>query len=214
MNIKKANCIVIGGPIAVGKSSLVGQLPFKQVQELDANDELQAILLEKMYEGDEIATHVFQLDIMLLRFDKYKNLANDENMHVFDRSIFEDYIFAKLAFGHKTNIWNYYESIWKDKVDEMINEIGLPKLYICLSFSWGKFKERLFKRNRHSETDNFDKNEKYFRALLEQYDTTLKSILNRYEVDAIFINTDNLNALQVNDIVVNELRKRGINNEK
>lgn len=210
---KYANCIIIGGPIAVGKSSLVGQLPFKQVQELDSNDELQAILLEKMYAGDEIAAHVFQLDIMLLRFDKYKNMANDAEMHVFDRSIFEDILFAELAFGHKTNIWNYYHAIWEDKVNELKNEIGIPKLYICLTFSWDKFKERIFRRNRQSEIQNFDKNEKYFRKLLESYDSKLKNILDKNGIESLFINTDNLNALEVNDVVAKELIKRGIIHE-
>ncbi len=101
---KFANVIVVGGPIAAGKSSLVGALPFIPVQELDPNDELQKLLLAKLYEGDEIAAQVFQLDMMLSRFDKYKKVANLKEIHVFDRMIFEDKLFAFLLFGHLENV--------------------------------------------------------------------------------------------------------------
>lgn len=102
--MKLTNIIVIGGTIAAGKSSLVGALPFKPVQELDPNDDLQNILLGKMYEGDPIAKQVFQLDMMLTRYDKYKKLAQSGEKYVFDRMIFEDMLFAKLLFGDVPNV--------------------------------------------------------------------------------------------------------------
>lgn len=207
---KFSNTIVIGGTIAAGKSSLVGALPFKPVQELDPNDELQKVLLEKMYEGDPIAKQVFQLDMMLTRFDKFKRLANNEKTHVFDRMIFEDKLFAFMLFGEVKNIWEYYESIWNDKVEELINEIGKPKLYILLEVNWEKFEERIFARNRKAEVDNFEDNKNYFKKLLEMYIPFMEESLKKYDVPYIIIDTNNIDKLEVIDEVKNELKNRGI----
>ena len=207
---KFSNTLVVGGTIAAGKSSLVGSLPYKSVQELDPNDELQKVLLEKMYEGDSIAKQVFQLDMMLSRFDKYKKLANSEEMHVFDRMIFEDKLFAFLLFGNTPNIWKYYESIWEDKVEEIINEIGKPKLYILLDVNWEKFKERIFSRNRKVEIENFEDNSKYFKNLLSIYIDFMIDLLNKYEIPFLVVDTNNMEKIEVINFVKSELKKRDI----
>ena len=207
---KYSNVIVIGGSIAAGKSSLVGALPFKPVQELDPNDELQKVLLEKMYEGDPIAKQVFQLDMMLSRFDKYKNASKTNEWHVFDRMIFEDKLFAQMLFGDVKNIWEYYESIWEDKVEEIINEIGVPKLYILLDIDWPNFRERIFARNRKAEIDNFEANEEYFKTLLSKYKDFMLEQFSRYEIPHLVVNTNEMTKLEVIDFVKSELRERGI----
>ena len=45
--MKSANLVVVGGPISVGKSSLVNSLNMPQVPEIDETDELQNILQEQ-----------------------------------------------------------------------------------------------------------------------------------------------------------------------
>lgn len=207
---KFANIIIIGGPIAAGKTSLVGALPFISVPELDPNDELQKVLLEKLYEGDMIASQVFQLDMMLSRFDKYKNVANSKKMHVFDRMIFEDKIFAFMLFGHLDNVWNYYNSIWEDKVRELIEEVGKPKLYILLTISWTTFKQRIFERNRSIEVHNFEKNKKYFKELLNNYEKFMVDLLKKYDISYVLIDTNNINKIEVVDKVTKILKEKGI----
>lgn len=108
--IKNANCIIVGGPIAVGKSSLVAKLPFIGVQELDDDDQFQNLLLEKLYQKDKIASQILQFDMLLTRFYNYQELANKDKIHVFDRSIFEDSLFAKLLI-EDANTKNYYQAI-------------------------------------------------------------------------------------------------------
>lgn len=205
-----SNTIIIGGTIAAGKSSLVGSLPFKAVQELDPNDELQKVLLEKMYEGDPIAKQVFQLDMMLSRFDKYKKLANSKEMHVFDRMIFEDKLFAYMLFGNVPNIWKYYESIWEDKVNELISEIGKPLLYILLEVNWENFKERIFLRNRKVEIENFEDNKTYFKKLLNIYISYVTDLLKKYEIPYLIVDTNNMDKIEVIEFVKAELIKRDI----
>lgn len=207
---KVSNAIVVGGPIAVGKSTLVGALPFVPVQELDPNDELQKLLLEKMYEGDKIAPQVFQLDMLLTRFDKYKNVANEKEVHVFDRMIFEDIFFAQKLLSKYPNVWNYYHSIWLDKVEEIMNVIGKPKFYILLSCNWETFSKRVFDRNRKAEIDNFEKNKAYFKEMIEEYETFVVDMLKKYEIDYMVINTDDKSILEVIDVAKAELSKRGI----
>ena len=206
---KVSNSIVVGGPIAVGKSSLVGALPFIPVQELDPNDELQLLLIEKMYEGDPIAPQIFQLDMLLTRFDKYKKMANDPEAHVFDRSIFEDKYFAKNLLKNYPNIWNYYHSIWKDKVEELLKEIGLPKHYLLLTCDWKTFKERVFERNRLPEIENFEANESYFKDMIDNYEKFMKDIFKEYGIEYTVLNTNNLGKLEVIDEAKKILKEKG-----
>lgn len=208
--MKFANAIVVGGPIAVGKSTLVGALPFEPVQELDPNDELQKLLLEQMYEGDPIAPQVFQLDMLLTRFDKYKKLANRTGLTVFDRSIFEDKFFAMNLLKNYPNIWDYYNSIWEDKVKELVEEVGIPKLYIFLSCDWEAFKERVFARNREAETANFQKNEAYFKNMIETYPTFMKQTFEKYNLPYIIIDTNKLSKLEVIETAKIALQEKGI----
>ena len=208
--MKSANVIVVGGPIASGKSSLVGSLNYIPVQELDPNDELQKILLRKMYEGDKVAPQIFQLDMMLTRFDKYKKLANNEKMHVFDRMIFEDRIFAWLLLKSYPPVWEYYKGIWEDKVKEITEEIGIPKMYIILSTNWENFQKRIFKRNRKSEVDNFEKNKEYFKKLLDIYDQKLIEILEQYQIPYKVIDTNKLDRLEVIEEAKKILAEAGI----
>ncbi len=210
--IKDANCIVIGGPIAVGKSSLVANLPFIGVQELYYNDKFQNILLRKLYEGDKIASQLLQFDMMLSRFERYKSLSNTPKLHVFDRSIFEDAIFAKFFLKDK-NTKVYYESIWKDRINELINKLGRPKLYIYLDCSWATFQKRLFNRNREVEIKNFVENEDYFKKLLRIYKQQMLLMFKKYKLNYLVINTNHKTQDIVREFVMNELSKQGICDE-
>ncbi len=208
--MKFANAIVIGGPIAVGKSTLVGALPFEAVQELDPNDELQKLLLEQMYEGDPIAPQVFQLDMLLTRFDKYQALANRKSLTVFDRSIFEDQFFALNLLKNYANIWEYYNSIWEDKVQELISDIGIPKLYILLECDWESFRERIFARNREAETANFQKNEAYFKNMISTYTAFMTASFQKYNIPYVVVNTDKMSKLEIIEFTKQLLIDRGI----
>lgn len=206
--MKRSNVIVVGGPIASGKSTLVGSLDFVPIQELDPNDELQKILLKKMYEGDKTAAQIFQLDIMLNRFDKYKKLANNDKTHVFDRFILEDKLFAHMLLGKNEIVWEYYESIWNDKMNEIVDEIGTPKLYILLTFDWKTFKERLFARNRQPEIENFEKNENYFKSILEIYDSFMTDMFKKYDIPYVVVDVRDKNKIEVNEHVNKILKER------
>lgn len=210
--IKNANCIIVGGPIAVGKSSLVEKLPFIGIQELNDDDKFQNLLLEKLYKGDKLASQILQFDMLLTRFRKYEELADQEKIHVFDRSIFEDSLFAKFLI-EDVDTRNFYQAIWKDCVNKIVTNIGTPRLYIFLDCSWSTFKKRLFKRNRTIEISNFENNEKYFKKLLRAYKHHMISIFKKYKIEHLIINTNYKTTKQIRDIVITELSIRGIGDE-
>jgi len=117
--IKIANCIVVGGMIASGKSTLVNELSkdtnFIPIYELDDQnkDSLMYILLDHMYRRESISPAVCQLHFVLSRFEKYKNALKeiDDKTAVFDRSIFEDRLFAFYNLIDYPQVYTYYVNL-------------------------------------------------------------------------------------------------------
>lgn len=191
--IKLSNSIVIGGMIAFGKSTLAEKLHekisgSKIVYELDNDDKLMNLLLGKMYERSNNILYgsVFQLYFVLNRFENYKNNCNDKNITIFDRSIFEDWLFAHENII-RPSVFSYYDSLWKDVATELIYQYGVPKLYVILTGTWDLFKKRLFERNRKIEIDNFNKNKTYFKKLLEIYEDYMIGVCKDFGIDYVII---------------------------
>ena len=74
-----------------------------------------------------------------------------------------------------------------DKTKELIYSIGVPKLYIILDLKWDEFKERIFKRGRDSEIDNFSVNEPYFRSLHNVYVDYLVKTCQIYGINYLIL---------------------------
>lgn len=187
---KEANCIAVGGMISAGKStiveSIVKKYDFEPVYEL-SNDpqDLMYILLDRMYQREIIAESVCQLQFLLNRFERYKNaIVKNKNTKpkVFDRTIFEDRLFAFHNMLDQPTVYEYYEKLWRDQVNQLIYEIGTPKMYFILKINWDKFLERLYKRNRNIEIKNFKKNEAYFKLLNKGYVEYLTSVCAAYRI--------------------------------
>ena len=210
--MKQANSIIIGGPVAVGKSTLVKNLKLPSVQELDKNDKLQSALLQGMMEGDGISAYLFQFDMLINRNRLYKKRMETGILHVFDRSIFEDKLFAFNRFGDEQAIWDYYLKIWREEVKDMLS-FGVPKLYIVLICSWETFKDRVYKRSRESEINNFEKNREIFKYQIQNYQKFMQEIFTEFEIPNVFVNTDDLNEEQVLEKSRNILIKKGIIHE-
>ncbi len=210
--MKQANTIIIGGPVAVGKSTLVRNLKLPAVQELDEADKLQGALLKGMMEGDGISAYLFQFDMLLNRMRIYKERVETGLLHVFDRSILEDKLFAFNRFGEEKAIWNYYSKVWEKEVNNML-KIGFPKLYIVLTCSWEVFKERVYKRGRKSEIDNFHKNKEIFKYQINNYKEFMEQIFVEYEIPHVFLDTDKLSEEEVLKMTKEILVKKGITHE-
>lgn len=191
--IKVSNSIVIGGMIAFGKSTIAEALnsqikDSRIIFELDDKDDLMMLLLEKMYErtNNNLFGSLFQLYFVLNRFENFKNNCNDKNLTIFDRSIFEDWLFAKLNID-KASVFLYYNSLWDSVCKELIYHHGVPKLYVILDGDWELFKKRIHQRDRKVEIDNFEKNELYFKNLLSIYKNYLVGVCEDYGINYLII---------------------------
>lgn len=194
--IKISNSIVVGGMIAFGKTTLVNELSknIKEVcviNEFHENDNLSNLLLEKMYEREDslIYSSVFQLYFVLQRFTSYIKNCNQKCLTIFDRSIFEDRLFA-LENIKKASVVKYYESLWKEISNEIIYEHGIPKLYVILSGDWKLFEKRLFERNRVVEIKNFQKNKKYFQKILSIYEKYMINVCKKFNIRYLILDAN------------------------
>ncbi len=207
--IKVANIIAVGGMIAAGKTTLVNELS-KELKcdvlyELDDNDEIQKALLKGLYEKQDIAPSVFQLYFFLRRFENYKKAAANNNYVIVDRTVFEDRLFAHQNMSADPITFTFYDNMWRDKINELVYSIGLPKLYVIIKVDWDTFKERLFKRDRKVETDNFEQNEQYFKTLNNNYIDFLTQTCITFGIDHIVIDAKILTKEKIK--IINEKLK-------
>ena len=189
--IKVANIIAIGGMIAAGKTTLVDELSKKLncdvLYELDDQDEIQKALLKGLYEKQDIAPSVFQLYFFLRRFENYKKAANNKECVIVDRTVFEDRLFAHQNMSADPITFTFYDNMWRDKINELVYSIGLPRLYVIIKIDWDTFKERLFKRDRKVETDNFEQNKQYFKTLNNNYIDFLTQTCVTFGIDYLVV---------------------------
>lgn len=210
-----ANCIAIGGMIAMGKSTLAKALYERfaeystYVEELDETDEYTMLLLDKMYqrENEELYGPMFQLNFVLQRYLRYKEvLEKTDKLVFFDRTIFEDFVFAVENIKSPATL-KYYTALYDDICTKLRYKEGVPQWYIILDGDWELFKERIYKRGRKSEIENFEKNEDYFRHLQKNYVTWLKGICNSTGISCLVVDAKLSTEEQV-DYIVNALQLR------
>lgn len=189
------NLIVIGGPISVGKSTLLDSLPYVQVSELDGNDDLQMLLLEKTYDKGRVHAEVIESYFLINRSNKYREFAKEINTCVLDRSIFESLWFAKGNMTQKS--YDHFENLWESEINSLIEEFGKPKMYILLTMNWDTFKNRLFSRGRDVEVINFQENEKFFKKHIAEYEEHMTWVFEKFDINYKKIKTDDLNQEEV-----------------
>ena len=154
--------IVIAAPIGAGKSSLAKLLGehFKTDVFFESVEDNPILPLFYTASEEEIQAKrypfLLQLHFLNTRFKSIKEaLVNDNN--VLDRSIYEDWYFAKInkELGRINELeFSLYESLLNNMMEELD---GLPKkapdLMIYLSGSFEKTLERINKRGREYELD-------------------------------------------------------------
>lgn len=187
---KIANFIVVGGPIAVGKSTLVNGLGFPVVTELDGQDELQEILLENTYSRERVPGEIIEMFFLEKRKQKYMKYSNTLVTHVFDRSIIESYWFAKEKLSEQS--FKHFEQLFNAEVEELFASMGKPKLYIFLTYNWDIFYERLMKRNRGQEIRNFETNIEFFKHHVESYAPNMVKMMEKYGMNYRVIDTTHM----------------------
>lgn len=169
--------IVVGGAIGAGKTTTARLLGDHLGSEVFYEDVESSKILPLFYTAppEEQAARrypfLLQLEFLSSRFRSIKRaLANDDN--VLDRSIYEDWYFAKVNtdLGRiSTDEFALYEGL----LDNMLEEIeGMPKkspdLFVYLRAPFDVLMGRIAKRGRDFEQD--PELVDYYRRLWEGYD--------------------------------------------
>ncbi|MCP4337276.1 MAG: deoxynucleoside kinase [Mycoplasma sp.] len=196
--MKQANLIIVGGPISVGKSTLVSLLPWPSVSELDEKDEIQKLMLENTYKKGRVHPTVIENYFLQKRRQKYELNADKKQISILDRSIFESLWFAKSNMNN--NDFKNFEKLWRNTIKQLIKDFGKPKIYILLTCSWDTFKKRIFKRGRLVELSNFNSNEVFFKNHIKEYENHMKSIFEEFQINYMKIETDSLSTQEVYEV--------------
>lgn len=184
--------------IASGKSTLVHKLGKRLnlpiMDEFDKDDDVFNTLLKWLYEG--YANVEMLLQVYFLH-DHYLKQQEYGDSFIVDRDIIEHWLFAQTNLVNMPTVMNMYNGVFM----AYMNEITKPDLYVILDISWDTFKDRIFKRGRDSEIDNFASNENYFKELLDTYVDKLKAQCIIYDIPFTVINVDNTDEDELVDMV-------------
>lgn len=201
--------ITIGAMIGAGKTSLAELVAnhFNSEVFYESVDNNPILPLFYTASEEEIQTKrypfLLQLWFLNTRFKNIKEALIKDN-NVLDRSIYEDWYFAKVN-KDLGRISDLEFSLYEDLLNNMLEELeGLPKkspdLMIYLSGSFETILERIKKRGREYELD--EALVSYYYTLWQGYDNWVKQ---HYKAsDVLIINIDEI------DYVNNEEHKQEV----
>ena len=199
--------LVVGGMIGLGKSSvakILGEHFNSEVfyESVDDNP-LLPLFYSESEEEIQRKRYPFLLQLYFLntRFKSIKEaLVNDNN--VLDRSIYEDWYFAKknMELGRISELeMNIYENLLNNMMEELQSlPKKAPDIMIYLTGSFETVINRINLRGREFEID--DSLKEYYHFLWEGYDNWVNNHYNASEVLVIDMN--------VMDVVNNEEDKK------
>ena len=201
--------ITIGAMIGAGKTSLAELVAnhFNSEVFYESVDDNPILPVFYTASEEEIQTKrypfLLQLWFLNTRFKNIKEALSKDN-NVLDRSIYEDWYFAKIN-KDLGRISDLEFSLYEDLLNNMLEELeGLPKkspdLMIYLSGSFETILERIKKRGREYELD--EALVSYYYTLWEGYDNWIKQHYKASEV--LIINIDEI------DYVNNEEHKQKV----
>lgn len=180
--------IAVGGMIASGKSTLVKALSealgTKRLDEFDPNDEVFSTLLKWLYEGKQNVEMLLQIYFIHKAYQAQKKLNKEDDVIV-DRHIIEHWLFAQANLAKYPEVLNMYNALFH----QYMTTITQPDFYIILDMDWDTFKERIMKRGRPEEVENFAKNESYFKYLMDDYVQKLRAQCIVYNIPHIVLDT-------------------------
>ncbi|PEA53453.1 deoxynucleoside kinase [Bacillus pseudomycoides] len=177
--------ITVAGFIGAGKSSLT-EIIAKEYNSIPFYEKIDSPLLSKLYQAtpEEKKTRripfLLQLEFLNNRFSVIKHSlieGNNPKMNVLDRSIYEDWYFAKVLY-ERGEISSMEFELYENLLNNMMEELEeLPKkapdLMIYIKGSFETFIKRIQKRGRGFELDK--ETEEYFYELWSGYDDWLEN---------------------------------------
>jgi deoxyadenosine/deoxycytidine kinase len=192
--------IAVGGMIASGKTTLIHKLSealphYMVLSEYRKDDPLFDELLRLTYEGVEDAGLLLQIYFIQKHWKSQQEHARVKNL-IMDRHLIEHWLFSHNRLNDPV-IWQAYNTIFQN----FMMTSPTIDLYLILDVDWETFKERIYRRNRAAEIENFEQNEKYFYDLLSSYTEKLVAQCIIYDIPYEVINTSGLQEHEVFDLV-------------
>lgn len=192
--------IVVGGMIGLGKSSVAEILGehFKSEVFYESVDDNPILPLFYSESDEEIAKKrypfLLQLYFLNTRFKSIKDALHHNN-NILDRSIYEDWYFAKknMELGRISEL---EMQIYEGLLNNMMNELEeLPKkapdVMVYLKGSFETVMKRINLRGRDFEVD--DSLRDYYHFLWEDYDNWINNYYSASEV--VIIDMDNIDVV-------------------
>lgn len=181
--------IAIGGMIASGKSTLVDNLSktlnIPAMKEFESDDVVFNTILKWLYEGVKDVEMLLQFYFLHNHWSSQKEYKDSV---IVDKHIIENLIFAHEHLSHNLELLNIYEGLFS----QYVKNVHKPDLYIILEIDWNTFKERINRRGRQQEIDNFDNNTEYFKRLLSTYVSKLVEQCKKQDITYYVLNTSQL----------------------
>ncbi|MDA0871817.1 MAG: deoxynucleoside kinase [Firmicutes bacterium] len=180
--------ISVGGMIASGKSTLVKNLgealELPVMEEFEKDDEVFNTLLKWLYEKKDNVEMLLQIYFI---HNHWLNQQKYDGNFIVDRDLIEHWLFAYHNLRNMPTIMNMYNGVFHS----YMNQIKHPDVYIILDVNWDQFKERVLKRGREQEIENFELNQSYFQALISDYTQKIVSQCSVYGIPYHVIDTNN-----------------------
>ncbi|BEH90070.1 MAG: deoxynucleoside kinase [Turicibacter sp.] len=218
--------ITIGAMIGAGKTSLAELVAkhFNSEVFYESVDDNPILPLFYTASDEEIQTKrypfLLQLWFLNTRFKSIKQALVEDN-NVLDRSIYEDWYFAKVNkdLGRISDLeFSLYESLLNNMMEELE---GMPKkapdLMIYLSGSFETIIDRIKKRGREYELDEglvsyyYELWKGYDQWIEQHYQASEVLVINIDEVDYVNNENDKKKVLKMIEDKLNEIRQSSSN---
>lgn len=183
--------LVVGGMIGLGKTSVAKLLGehFKTEVFYESVDDNPILPLFYTSSPEEIDKYrypfLLQLHFLDTRFRSIKKALYDDN-NVLDRSIYEDWYFAKInnELGRISDIeFEIYDRLLNNMLEELAElPKKAPDLMIYLKGSFETVISRILKRGRSYELD--EHLEAYYKKLWEGYD---EWVMQHYKASEVIV---------------------------
>lgn len=151
--------IVVDGIIGAGKTTVAKMVSehlnipmFEELKNDDLGNTIEHRMLDRFYADQSRWSAIIQVMFLNERFRDLKQIENDGQFAILDRSIYGDEIFAK-TINKRGNMSDDELTIYQELLHNMLEHINPPKLLIYLDVSIDTAMERIRKRHRGTEAD-------------------------------------------------------------
>lgn len=203
--------IVVDGIIGAGKTTIARMVSehlnipmFEELKNDDLGNTLEHRMLNKFYDDQSRWSAIIQVMFLNERFRDLKDIENNNQFAVMDRSIYGDEIFAK-TINKRGNMSDDELTIYQELLHNMLEHINPPKLLIYLDVSIDTAMDRIRQRSRGTEAATIPKD--YMIDLKETYEEWYDAfnLCPKIRIDL------NQSAIDENGEVIEEIQERILN---